>query len=244
MEQLPELDPSNIQRLEEYLKKKTLHVNRYRTQVGDGRSQCFGMVRKRSLPPDLSRQSWLYPYLHHLLIEFGRLHVPIPFTSIQVNQNYKCAEHKDKHNQGLSYIVGFGDYQGGDLILDLSGVKTNFNIKYKPLLFNGAEILHSTQDFTGNRFTVVYHTLVAPEKFPAVHRLEQYESAVVDGEYMIAVRYDGQEVFYLGPKKGLPHPLKGRKKPRADVKEVATVLPGMTAAQSLLSRALESSAPL
>jgi hypothetical protein len=139
----------------------------------------------------------------------------------------------------MSYIVGFGDYQGGDLILDISGVKTNFNIKYKPLLFNGSEILHSTQEFTGNRYTLVYHTIEAPKKFPAVRKLEEYEAIAVNGEYMIAVRYDGREVFYLSPKKGLDHPLKGRKKPVKQVIEPVQQL-DMSPAQNLLSRALAS----
>jgi hypothetical protein len=240
MEQLPELDPSNIQRLEEYLKKKTLHVNHYRTKVGDGRSQCFGMVRKRSLPPDLSRQSWLDPYLHHLLMEFGRIHVPISFTSIQVNQNYKCEEHTDTHNIGLSYIIGFGDYQGGDLVLDLSGVKTNFNIKYKPLLFDGSSILHSTEEFTGNRFTVVYHKILAPAKFPMVHSLLNYEAVCINQKYVIAVRYPGEEVFYLHSKKGLPHPLKGRKKEKKkiEVPDVTSIF--SNPAQNLLYDTLNS----
>ena len=238
---LPEIDPSDIRRIEDYLKKKNLNVNRYRTQVGDGRSQCFGLVRKRSLAPDLSRQSWLDPYLHHLLMEYGRQYVPVPFTSVQVNQNYKCAEHKDKHNSGNSYIIGFGDYEGGDLILDLSGSKTKFNIKYRPLLFNGAEILHSTDDFTGNRFTIVYHTLVAPERFPIVHSLECYEAVAISGHYMIAVRYPGQEVFYLGPKKGLPHPLAGRKKAKKETPEPVPVIVGLNTAQNLLANALSQS---
>jgi len=242
MQVLPELDPYNIRRIEDHLKTKNIQMNRYRTKVGDGRSQCFGIVRKRSLPPDLSRQSWLDPYFHHLLMEFGRMYVPVPFTSVQVNQNYKCAEHTDTHNQGLSYIVGFGDYQGGDLILDLSGTKTNFNIKYKPLLFNGSEILHSTQDFTGTRYTVVYHTVVAPEKFPATHSLANYEAIAISGHYMIAVRYDGQEVFYLGPKKGLPHPLKGRKvKKEAKIVPVEANDPNLNSAQNLLARAMNRS---
>ena len=243
MEVLPELDPYNILRIEEHLKVKNLAMNRYRTKVGDGRSQCFGIVRKRSMAPDLSRQSWLNPYLHHLLMEFGRQHVPVPFTSVQVNQNYKCAEHKDTHNVGKSYIVGFGDYQGGELVLDLSGQKKEVDIRYRPILFNGSEIPHSTKDFTGNRYTLVYHTVEAPAKFPAVHSLEHYEAVAKDGEYVIAVRYPGEETSYLGPKKGLPHPLLGKKKGGGKKAEggdkTEIVVSGLSMAQSLLFKALE-----
>jgi len=243
MEVLSEICPSSLRQLEEYLKTKKLQTNKYRTGVGDGRSQCFGMVRKRSLAPDLSRQSWLDPYLHHLLMEFGRLHVPIPFTSVQVNQDYKCAEHRDKHNSGMSYIIGFGDYAGGDLILDLSGTKTKFNIKYKPLLFNGGELLHSTDDFTGHRTTLVYHSVVSPTKFPAIRCLSDYEAVAVNGHYLIAMRVPGEPVKYLGPKSGLPHPLKGRKKIQAlgSIQEEDKKPLFVNAAQNLLANALSQS---
>lgn len=240
-QQLPELDPYNILRIEEYLKGKNLTVNEYRARVGKGRSQCFGMVRKRSQPADISRQSWFDPYLHHLLMEFGRMHVPIPFSSVQVNQNFKCEEHVDEHNSGQSYIVGFGTYQGGDLTLDLSGVKTSVNIRYKPILFEGWRIPHKTEDWTGNRFSVVYHTMEPDPKHPAVHSLENYEAVSVGGKWKLAVRYPGREVFYLDTKNPLPHPLQGRLTTRKKIltSEEPKVVPGMTAAQSLLLQAME-----
>ena len=30
------------------------------------------------------------------------------------NHNHKCLKHKDKRNQGESYIIGFGNYEGGE----------------------------------------------------------------------------------------------------------------------------------
>ena len=231
MAQLPELDGSAFTDLLAHLDSKKIAINKYRTGVGVGRSQCFGMVRKRSMAPDLSRQSWMDPRLHHLLMRFALDHVPIPFTSIQLNENYMCAEHKDKHNDGLSYIVGFGDYTGGDLCLDLSG----FNIRHRPLLFNGSETLHSTNAWTGSRYSLVYHTLVAPVKFPMVARLDHYEACVVRGKWVIKMEVPGQEVRYLSAGDGLDHPLKGRKK-KVDV--LVAHDPSLTMAQNLLSNLL------
>jgi hypothetical protein len=239
MEQLPELDPYNISRIEEYLKGKNLPINDYRSKVGKGRSQCFGMVRKRSLPADISRLSWLDPYLHHLLMEFGRMHVPIPFTSVQVNQNYMCQEHVDANNSGQSYIIGFGSYQGGDLTLDLSGVKTSINIRYKPILFEGWRIPHKTEEWTGNRYTIVYHTFEPHPKFPPVHSLKNYEAVSVNGKWKLSARYPGQEVIYLDSKAPLPHPLLGRKVAKKPLSsEEPKIVPGMTAAQNLLLQAM------
>lgn len=231
--ELPELDESAFRPLIDHLSKHNIQMNRYRKSVGDGKSQCYGMVRKRSLAPDLSRQSWVDPKLHHLLMKFALVNVPIPFTSIQVNDSLKCAAHKDKHNQGDSYIVGFGPYTGGELKLKDIG---EYNIRHRPLLFNGSEIEHETKDFQGRRWTIVYHTLVPPAKFPMVRSLEDYEAVVKDDEWCIAWRRQGEPVVYLSKKNGLPHPLKGRKKTK-ELPPVPEHDPSLTRAQNLMIQA-------
>jgi hypothetical protein len=218
---LPELDPYNILRIEEYLKGKRKHG-------------CFGIVRKRGEAPDISRQSWLDPYLYHLLMEFGRMHVPIPFTSIQLNE-----PHDAEHSSGHSYIVGFGNYQGGDLTMDLSGAKTSYNIRYKPLLYDAARIPHTMEASTGDRYSLIYYTVASPAKHPALHALENYEAVHIEGKYRIAARYPGREVFYIDSKNGLPSKLPPRKKKQPLSSEEPIIVPGMTAAQSLLLQAME-----
>ena len=227
--ELPELDERDFKDLREHLSKHNIPINRYRKGVGDGRSQCFGMVRKRSMAPDLSRNSWCDPRLHYLLMRFAREHVEIPFTSIQVNDNYPCATHRDKHNVGNSYIVAFGDYIGGELML---GDKEH-NIRHRPMLFNGAEVEHSVKDFVGRRWSLVFHTLEIPKKFPMVRKLSDYEAVCREGDYVIAWYKDGESTEYLSKKNGLGHPLKGRTKkilPAAPQK----LNPKMTVAQNLL----------
>ena len=203
----------------DHLTKKNIPINKYRTGVGVGRSQCFGLVRKRSMAPDLSRQSWMDARLHYLLMKFARLHVEIPFTSVQINDSYKCAAHKDKHNSGDSYIVGFGPYTGGELVLKMPEDR-EYNIRHRPILFNGSEIEHYTKDWVGRRWTIVYHTLLSPTKFPMVKNLDQYEAVVVDGAWCIAYREPGHPVQHLSKKNGLPHPLKGRKKKKEETTEI------------------------
>jgi len=235
VKELPELDESAFRPLMNHLGKHNIQMNRYRKSVGDGKSQCFGMVRKRSEAPDLSRQSWIDPKLHHLLMKFGQDHVPIPFTSIQVNDNLRCAAHKDKHNQGDSYIVGFGPYTGGEL--KVAG--NEYNIRHRPLLFNGAELEHETKEFQGRRWSIVYHTLVSPPKFPMVRSLQDYEAVCVDGEMVIAFRRPGQPTIYLSKKNGLPHPLKGRKKVKELPKKPEDD-PNLSTAQNLMIHAKNS----
>lgn len=208
------IDPDALICILDHLMSHKLAVNRYRQKVGEGRSQCFGIVRKRCLAPDLSRQSWLDPYLHFRLMEFGRVYVPVPFTSIQVNDSFICGKHRDKNNEGESYIIGFGDYEGGELVVSENGIETEYDIKYHPLLFNGSMLEHWTKPFTGRRFTIVYHTTVAPSRFPTLVTLEDYEAVRIQetGHWLIKWTKSDGSIEYLGGKKGLPHPLRGYKR--------------------------------
>lgn len=215
---LPELPAQAIAAIEAHLRERRIPVNKFRHKVGEGRSQCYGLVRKRSAAPDLSRQSWLDAKLHYLLEQFGRIYVPITYTSIQVNDSYDCAPHKDVHNQGLSYIVGFGDYTGGLLKLHLEPEAIELDIR-TPHVFNGSEILHSTTPFTGRRFSLVYHTLVAPARFPLAVNLSQYTAVQIAGKWVIEFRRSDGTVGYLSRRNGLPHALKGRKKSPAAIVE-------------------------
>jgi len=83
------------------------------------------------------------------------------YTSIQFNKNYQCARHKDGKNMGISYIIGFGDYTDGQLIVydELGGNPKKKNIKHKFFTFNGSEFYHETAEFTGDRITLVFYSI-------------------------------------------------------------------------------------
>ena len=248
---LPEVDESAFKELREHLTKHNIPINRYRKSVGDGRSQAFGMVRKRSMAPDLSRNSWCDPRLHYLLMLFARLYVNIPFTSVQVNDCLPCHPHRDIHNVGDSYIVAFGDYTGGELVFHLPRtggegeacvpLKQEHNIRHRPMLFNGREIEHSVNAFVGRRWSLVYHTIEVPKKFPMIRSLNDYDAVVRGGQYVIAFYKPGEPTEYLSKKNGLPHPLKNRVKKVAP-EPPAPKNPNFNAAQNLMLDAhIESS---
>jgi hypothetical protein len=208
VQSLDPIDPQEFKAIIDELNRKSLEINKYRPNVGLGRSQCFGIVSKRSMAPDLSRNSWNRAYLHHLLMDYARKYVQIPFTSIQVNQNMHCEEHLDKGNTGLSYIVGFGEYpEGGNLWV--SGY--NHNIRHSPLLFDGSKERHKTEVWRGNRFTIVFHTVNPKSSYaPLMPALSVYEAFQdVDNKWKIKDSRSGS--VYWGSH-GLPHPLKNRKK--------------------------------
>lgn len=194
--QIPEEDFSEI--LEE-LKRKPLDINKYRDSAGIGRSQAFGVVNKRCLPPDYSRQNWLRPKLLFHLMAFAEKHVPIAWNAITVNQNYRADPHKDKHNTGSSFLVAFGDFTGGELEFHEGPRLGLHNIRHNPVIENFSAYTHSVKDFQGERYSLVFYqfwTSRLPDLPPFSVRIE-----------------DGQYYFYRGDEKitkenGLPHPLR------------------------------------
>ena len=87
------------------------------------------------------------------------LHDPkFKFTTIQYNKNQQAAKHKDGRNVGVSYIIGLGNYTGGELFVydenDENPVK--HDIKNKFYSFNGSTHFHETAPFKGERYTMVF----------------------------------------------------------------------------------------
>jgi len=202
LDKIPEID---FREILEYLEKKPIEINKYRLSVGIGRSQCFGIVGRRCLPPDLSRMSWRHAQLHKLLMDFAEKHVPISFTSIQINEDLACEEHIDKGNEGLSFIVGFSNrygYHGGEL--NIEGY--DHNIQYRGMLFDGSKMRHKTQPFRLKRYTLVYHTLAPKTRWAlVVPAINEYEAVIHEGVWKMR-RISDNEYFF--GKKGLDHPLK------------------------------------
>lgn len=211
------ISPEAFAEIEAELKKSPIPVNHYRKTGGEGRSQAFGPVNRRCLAPDYSRLCWLRPYLYKLLLDFGDKYVKIPWTSITVNINYKIARHKDKNNIGESYLVAFGDFEGGgDLLLEMKeGDPVVHNIKYQPIVENFSQYYHAVNEWkTGTRYSLVYYTLS-----PSSPKWSLSVPAP-------SVRSEGKKwYFYRGEEKilpavGLPHPLRGQKHSKKPQEEV------------------------
>ena len=186
------------------LHRQSLGINEYRKRTGSGRSQAFAIVGKRSMPPDYSRQCWKRPYLFKLLLDFGEKYVDIPYNAITLNENYLAGPHYDKNNVGESFLVAFGTYSGGELVIHEGDLSGEHNICYKPIITDFSKVLHSVKPFVGERFSLVYYMYDDP----------RWECNVPPP----SVKKVGNEwVFYRGDqpidkKKGLPHPLHGLKR--------------------------------
>lgn len=190
-----------FQEIQKELERLPIAMNKYRLKSGHGRSQAFGVVNRRCLPVDYSRNCWMRPYLYKLLLDFGQQYVDISFNAITVNQNYAAAPHRDKQNCGESFLVAFGDYTGGELEILEGELKGKYNICRTPIKTDFSKVLHQVLPFQGNRYSLVYYKLETKEELPPP-----------------SVRmYCGRWNFYRGEelinrKIGLPHPLKNRTK--------------------------------
>ena len=80
------------------------------------------------------------------------------FEAVTINKNHAAARHVDKNNKGHSYIIGLGNYTGGELVFtDKSSPNYGtHNIKNKWLKFVG-DTEHYVKPFKGTRYTLVYY---------------------------------------------------------------------------------------
>lgn len=153
--------PEDFAELVAELQRKPLAVNYDRAVAGTGKSQAFGVIRRWSYRPWLSRNTWQRPELWCALQAFAEKHVQVEWDAVQVNDNYNSAPHTDKGNCGDSYIVGFGDYTDGYLNVDGAAV----DIRHRGHLFNGSQLKHWTEPWTGQRYSLVFFKIVWPEKY-------------------------------------------------------------------------------
>ena len=151
-----DVNPEVFRGVLDELKRKTIAINQYRVNSGEGRSQCFGLVRQRNGTYTGSRMNFERPDLYQELLALGRRILPPDFTytSIQLNVDYKTEPHFDKGNRGESAIIAFGEFEGGELVVN----DVEVNIKNRLVFFDGSIWLHWTKDFTGKRVSVVYFT--------------------------------------------------------------------------------------
>jgi hypothetical protein len=96
------------------------------------------------------------PTIYPILEKFMNKYYPnVKFNSFQINRNFQTMPHKDKRNNGNSLIVGLGDYTNGELMIYHHENIRKIDIKYKPYIFDGCNILHWTNNYKGDRFSFV-----------------------------------------------------------------------------------------
>ena len=120
---------------------------------------ALGKVNQINLPLERrkveSRHNKKHPELLRLCDALIKQHDPdFTYTTVQINKNHQCPPHKDKYNKGLSWIVGLGDYTGGELVVG----ETEYDIHNTFVQMDG-RIVHYTKPFNGERYSIVFLTL-------------------------------------------------------------------------------------
>ncbi len=100
-----------------------------------------------------------YPELGNIIQQLVDLHCPEPFTvdQLQINKNWWSPPHKDSGNVGESWIVGFGDYEGGATVVEYENEDVEYDIKYTFTKFDGSKYTHYTSPFDGKRYSIVFY---------------------------------------------------------------------------------------
>jgi hypothetical protein len=102
------------------------------------------------------------------------------YTTIQINKNLKSPPHIDKNNIGYSYIIGLGNYIGGNLVIE----GKEYDIHNIFLKFDG-NLGHWTTDFQGTRYSVIYFTHTFKPPNPKLRKIKVYFDGIYDKEKKI-----------------------------------------------------------
>lgn len=145
--------------LENTKHKRNLHREK---NAGIGFTNPYGLVSRR---PQFvgdpirvmdSLQSTKNKELNDALHRFGNKY-NLNFTSIQVNKNYTCLPHKDTANFEISYLISFGEYSDGNLVIIDDNNKHNSIDSYcKLIAFDGSKYTHYNLPHKGTKYSLVY----------------------------------------------------------------------------------------
>jgi len=156
---LPKVDASLFAPLLELLKTKKIP---FRPTGASGRrgfpkhrACVFGMTKSRySGKIGVSAPSKKWSAIYEELKRVGNIICPFAFTSIHLNNNVVCPIHKDESNVGKSILISFGDYTGGNIVIE----EKMYDAYLQPILFNGSLLNHwNTDDLVGNKYSLVFY---------------------------------------------------------------------------------------
>lgn len=132
-----------------------------RLNFAESRYCCHGIIRQRKTGiVTLAAASKKHPEIWQEIQRIGSLlkgrnGEPFLYTSVHLNHNVVAGQHRDVGNVGDSILVGFGDYEGGQICLESGEVES---IRYRPVCFNGGQITHwNTPITSGNKYSLVFY---------------------------------------------------------------------------------------
>lgn len=146
----------DIQPILEILKNIQVPINYDRERAkkggaGRGRSVLLGEnIRKKGV---LTKFTQSHPELYQQVQALARKYIPFAVKHFMLNKNYQTQPHRDSKNVGESIIFSFGDYEGGDLIIEGRKRKTHLNM----VRMNGSTQTHWNLPITkGTRYSLIF----------------------------------------------------------------------------------------
>lgn len=122
-----------------------------KTPAGCGHTVLLGQnpYRKNTL----TRFTQKNPDLYEMFQDFAVKWVSFPVSCFMFNQNYQTQPHYDGMNVGDSAIISFGDYTGGELIVE----GEILDAKRKLQVMNGSKQLHWNLPITsGTKYSIIF----------------------------------------------------------------------------------------
>jgi hypothetical protein len=123
-----------------------------KTPAGPGRTVMLGPnpYRRKGVQTHFTTA---HPELYNLFCDFARKYVPFPVNAFMFNQNYQTRPHYDGMNSGVSAIISFGNYTGGELVVE-GEVLDAFR---KLCVMDGSKQLHWNNPITsGTKYSIVF----------------------------------------------------------------------------------------
>ena len=81
----------------------------------------------------------------------------IEVDQVQINKNWQSPPHRDSGNVGESWIIGLGDYIGGETVVEYPREHIEYDIKNSFVKFNGSKYIHWTMPYEGKRYSLVFY---------------------------------------------------------------------------------------
>jgi hypothetical protein len=131
-------------------KKKEGDPHGSKMPAGKGRSVLLGKIPRRN---DLSNFTKQHPEIYQEVKRLAQKYVDFPVSSFMLNKNYQTQKHYDPKNIKESVIFSFGDFKGGELIVEGRLVDTYM----KTVKMDGSKSLHWNLPITeGTKYSLVF----------------------------------------------------------------------------------------
>ena len=124
------------------------------------RQGVFGYTRViASNPSELTNITKSNPQMMRLFRMFMKSHnSSFKFKSVNVDIDLVKKRHKiNRGRKTMNLVVSFGDFKGGDLVLE-DGMKRirKFNTAKESVIFNAFDTIQSTEPFKGRKYTLTF----------------------------------------------------------------------------------------